>query len=197
MIRKIALEVVLFALLVYSAVAAGDIAVNYDPLADIKESTASISRSFASLPPMQYTATGGKGILEKHLFHPSRSGTVKTPKPKPEVQPALPVPAIVPNILLVGVLEDPDGERVAILEVEGGKAHSYRVGDVFAGFKVVEVGVLEVKLERDGEPLKIKLRNQAISKKRKPSRRRAPKRRNSRRRTSRERSLRERPLRNR
>lgn len=195
MIRKVALEVVLFGMLVYSVVAAISIAVDYDPLAEMNDSATSISRSFANLPPMEYTATRGKGILEKHLFHPSRSGTVKIPPPQSESP--LPVPDIMPNILLVGVLEDYTGERIAILEVEGGKAHSYRVGEVFAGFKVVEVGVLEVKLERDGKPLKLKLRNQAISKKRNSLKRKPSKRRTSRRRPSRERSSRERPSRGR
>ncbi len=195
MIRKVALEVVLFCLLAYSVTMVRSIAVDYDPLADIKDSGASISRSSSNLPPMEYTATGGKGILKKQIFHPSRSSRVETPALNPETPSA--APAIMPNLLLVGILENPKGERLAILEVEGGKANSYSVGDVFAGFKIVEVGMLEVKLERDGEPLKLKLRNQAISKKRNSSKNKSSKRRNSRRRSSRDRLSRERPSRGR
>jgi len=196
MIRKVALEVVLFGLLVYSVIMVRGIAVDYDPLADMKDSGASISRSSSNLPPMEYTATGGKGILKKQIFHPSRSSRVETPTQNPDTSSSA-APAIMPNLLLVGILENPKGERLAILEVEGGKANQYSVGDVFAGFKVVEVGMLEVKLERDGEPLKLKLRNQALSKKRNSSKNKASKRRSSRRRSSRDRLSRERPSRGR
>ena len=186
MIRKIALEIVLFGLLLYSLATVRSIAVNYDPLADMKESVASIGGTFATLPPVEYKATGGKYIFEKNLFNPSRSGTAKPSPQRPERPEVLPV---MPDILLKGVLEDTTGKRIAIIEVEGRKAHSYKVGQGFSNFKVVEIGETEVKLERDGKIIKLKLRSPAISK-RNSSKNKSSQRRSSRRR-SRGRSSRE------
>jgi len=168
MIRKIALEVFLGVLLLYFLMDLRGVLVDYDPLADVRGSVTSAARNFTDLPSGDYVRTGTKDIFEKNLFHPNRRGWVPAPKPKPSpvVAPPPPPPPptvpppVMPTLILKGILEDPSGEMIAVIELQGDRARSYRVGDVFDSFEVMEIGVLDVKLSWNGEPVEINLRNQ-------------------------------------
>jgi len=174
MIRKIALELVLLGLLLYSFVSIRAVLTDYDPLADAAGSVATVNRTAGDLPAYDYRATEGRDIFEKNLFHPSRAGVTAPPpvvreEPVPEViEEPVPPPEPMPQISLKGILEDPSGERVALISLNNERSKPYRVGDMFNNFEVVEIGILEANLTWKGEPVDLKLRGQAVPEKAEP-----------------------------
>jgi len=174
MIRKVALELVLLGLLLYSFVSIRGVLTGYDPLADASGSVGTVSRTLGDLPVDDYRPTEGRDIYEKNLFHPTRTGISAPPpvvrdEPAPEVieQPA-PPPEPMPQILLKGILEEPSGERVALISINNERSKPYRVGDMFNDFEVIEIGILEASLTWKGEPVDLTLRGQAVPEKAEP-----------------------------
>ena len=175
MIRKVALELVLLGLLLYSLFTVRAILTGYDPVADAAGSVGTASRSVGGLPDTEYRATGGKDIFERNLFHPTRTGVVKAPPPPPPVVPVVvvpeeppPPPEPMPAVMLKGVLEDPSGERIALISVDNQRSQPYRVGDMFDNFEVLEIGILEARLTWKGEPVDLKLRGQTAPERAEP-----------------------------
>lgn len=180
MIRKIALEMALAGLLAYSLVTLHGVMTQYDPLSELKVAGGEAAKSAASLPDAKYAATDGADILERSLFNPARGAgrksqaSVKTgasaaaPEAPPQpVQPPAPPPApppVMPSVSLKGILENTAGEQVAVIELEGQRARSYRVGDMFGDFELMEIGRLDVKLRWNNEPVELHLRGTAAEK---------------------------------
>ncbi|MBI5141382.1 MAG: hypothetical protein HZA20_04215 [Nitrospirae bacterium] len=179
MIRKIALEMALMGLLAYSLVTLHGVMTQYDPLAEFGAEGGEAVRGAAALPDVKYVATDGADILERSLFNPDRGAGRKTqaamktgaaaaaPEAPPQpVQPPAPPPPppVMPSISLKGILENTVGEQVAVIEVEGQRARSYRVGDMFGDFELIEIGRLDVKLRWNNEPVELHLRGATTEK---------------------------------
>jgi len=163
MIRKIALEIVLGMALLYGLVDLRAALVAYDPLKEARASVGQSAERFAELPPRDFVPVDAQAIFDKNLFDPSRKGRrppPPKPKPKPAPAPAPAPPPAMPRISLKGIVETPSGERKALLEIEGDRTRSLRAGDVAGEFEVVKIGILEVELLWNGEPLSINIRNQ-------------------------------------
>lgn len=178
MIRKIALEMALMGLLAYSLVTLQGVMTQYDPLSELKAAGGEAVKSAAALPDVKYVATGGADMLERSLFNPDRGAGRKTgaltktvvaapeapPQPVAPQQPPPPPPPVMPSISLKGILENTSGEQVAVIELEGQRARSYRVGDMFGDFELMEIGRLDVKLKWNNEPVELHMRGTATEK---------------------------------
>jgi|GEM_PF-3073555 len=180
MIRKIALEMALAGLLAYSLVTLHGVMTQYDPLSELQASGGEAAKSAPSLPDAKYVATDGADFLERSLFNPDRGAgrkqqaSVKTgasaavpeapPQPVAPPQPPPPPPPVMPSVSLKGILENTAGEQVAVIELEGQRARSYRVGDMFGDFELMEIGRLDVKLRWNNEPVELHLRGTAADK---------------------------------
>lgn len=102
------------------------------------------------LPSTDYSS-----LVEKNLFHPDRRFVEKAAR---EVdQASVAPPAVMPALVLKGVVQDQGGEFVAYVSIDGKKAQPLRVGDRIDDIKVVGITATDVTLKWFATDVKLTL----------------------------------------
>lgn len=101
-------------------------------------------------PPVDYA-----GLAEKNLFHPERRFVDKASQAGDQA--SLAPPAVMPALVLKGVVQDTGGEFAAYVSIDGKKAQPLRVGDRIDDIKVVAITATDVTLKWFATDVKLTL----------------------------------------
>lgn len=94
-------------------------------------------------------------LVQKNLFHPERRFVEKAAQGAD--QSALAPPAVMPALLLKGVVQDAGGEFIAYVSIDGKKAQPLRVGDRIDDIKVIGITATDVTLKWFSTDVKLTL----------------------------------------